>query len=146
MLLVGCATPGGAGSHAGESYIVSSPSTFFYIYAPATDARPDYSLDHGTRLIMLSYEYGFSHVAVAATAQSGYVATSDVAPSPPPSRSSASPSPRPSPSPTPALVVRTHHRPSSEASATAAPVDESQAPMPTFYDSLPPAGAPSYRY
>jgi len=144
MLLVGCTTSGGAGSHAGESYIVSSPSTFFYIYAPATDARPDYSLDHGTRLIMLSYEYGFSHVAVAATAQSGYVATSDVAPAPPPSRSSANPSPRPSP--TPALVLRTHHLPSSAASATPAHVDQSQAPLPTFFDSLPPQGAPSYRY
>ncbi len=32
---------------------------------------------------MLSYEYGYSHVAIQGTGQTGYVATEDLAPAPP---------------------------------------------------------------
>jgi hypothetical protein len=132
MLLAGCTATGGPGAHAGDPYIVNSQRTLFYSYGPAQASGPDFALDQGQRLTMLSYEYGFSRVAVQGTGQSGYVATEDLAPAPPP----------PKPAPTPS---HTHHRQSDNSRPPTAE-EQIQIPFPEFPESKPPPGSPPFRY
>jgi hypothetical protein len=129
MFLAGC-TAAGPGAHNGDSYIVNSQRTLFYSYGPAQASGPDFALAQGQRVTMLSYAYGFSHVTVQATGQSGYVATEDLAPAPPP--------PKPGPSPA--------HRHRSADSGP--PEDEGpiHIPLPEYPESKPPPGAPAFRY
>jgi hypothetical protein len=137
MLLAGCLSAAGPGSHAGEPYIVNSQRTLFYSYGPAQASGPDFALSHGDRLTMLSREYGYSHVAVAATGQSGYVATEDVVAAPP----------LPTPSPSPGLAgghSRHRHRGYDSLPPTAG--EQSQIPLPEFPESKPPPNAPPFRY
>ena len=137
MMLAGCAAQSGAGVHAGEAYIVNTPQALFYSYGPAQASGPDFTIGHGTQLTMLSYEYGYSHVAVAATGQSGYVATNDLAPAPPGSTASATP---------PLLASQSHRRHESGDSRPPTAEEESQIPLPEFPESKPPADAPPFRY
>jgi hypothetical protein len=112
---------------------VNAQRTLFYTWGPAQATGPDFALYHGQRLTMLSYDYGYSHVAVVGTNQSGYVPTEDLVPAP-----AASPSPSPS---------HSHHRHSASGDfrpPTAA--DQSQIPLPEFPESKPPPGAPPFRY
>jgi len=135
-LLAGCST-GGAGAHAGDAYVVKTARTLFYSYGPAQASGPDFALSQGQRVVMLSYEYGYSHVAVAGTGQSGYLPTDDLAPAPP----------LPKGSPTPSLLAsRAHHRHSAEDSRPPTPEEESQIPLPEFPESKPPPNAPPFRY
>jgi hypothetical protein len=132
MMLAGCAAQSGAGVHAGDAYIVNSPRSLFYSYGPAQASGPDFALSHGTLLTMLSYEYGYSHVAVAATGQTGYVPTDDLAPAP-----KASPTPS-------LLALQSRHR--RDDSRPPTPEEESQIPLPEFPQSEPPPNAPPFRY
>ncbi len=132
-LLPGCAGPTGAGAHAGEPYLVSAAHTPFYSYGPAQATGPDSSLPRGTRLTMLSYAYGYSHIAIEGTSQTGYVATDDVAPAPP--------APKPIPLPAPP-----RHRRIMEEAPYPTPVKEDTNALPVFEDTLPPPGAPPFRY
>jgi hypothetical protein len=136
MLLAGCTAPGGAGSHAGELYVVNTQRTLFYSYGPAQSTGPDFALYHGQRLTMLSYEYGFSHVSVAGTGQAGYVPTEDIIPE--------SASARPSPTALPA-TSHGHHRRGAEYRPPT-PAEQSQVPLPEFPESKPAPGAPPFRY
>jgi len=137
LLLAGCASTAGPGTHAGDSYTVKSQRTPFYSYGPAQSSGPDFALTHGARVTMLSYEYGFSHVAVEGTGQSGYVATDDLAP--------AAPLPAPSPS---ALLASAHvrHHHGADDSRPPTAEEQSQIPLPEFPESKPPPGAPAFRY
>ncbi len=133
-ILTGCAgTDTGVGAHAGDAYIVKSAHTLYYSYGPAQASGPDSSLPRGTRLLMLSREYGFSHIAIAGTGQTGYVSTDDLAPAPP--------LPKPAPLPTP---VR-HHR-IMEEEPLSTPDNPDKIPLPVFEDTLPPPNAPPFRY
>jgi hypothetical protein len=133
-MLAGCAAQSGAGVHAGDAYIVKTQRTLFYSYGPAQASGPDFALSHGEQLTMLSYEYGYSHVAVAATGQTGYVPTDDLAPAP-------------KASPTPSLLAsQSHRRHGSEDSRPPTPEEETQIPLPEFPESEPPPNAPPFRY
>ena len=90
IFLAGCASVG-PGVHAGDPYMVNTQRTLFYSYGPAQASGPDFALDHGARVTMLSYDYGYSHVAVVGTGQSGYVATEDLIPALPLPKSSPAP-------------------------------------------------------
>jgi hypothetical protein len=138
MLLAGCAPTAGPGTHAGDAYMVKSQRTPFYSFGPAQSLGPDFALSHGARVTMLSYQYGYSHVAVEGSGQSGYVATEDITPAP------ALTGPAPSPS---ALLAisRPRHRHNYESQAPTAG-DQSQIPLPDFPESKPPPGAPAFRY
>ena len=129
LLLPGCATEVGPGSHAGEHYIVNTQRTLFYSFGPAQTTGPDFALYRGQSLIMLSYDYGYSHVILKPSGQPGYVATEDIAP--------AGSNPIPIPAPTPPLPSHRH---------SADPTDETPAPLPEFPDSKPPPDAPKFRY
>ena len=137
MLVAGCSTAGGPGTRAGDAYIVKNSRTPFYSYGPAQASGPDFALSQGDRVTMLSYEYGYCHVAVQGTGQSGYVATEDLAPAPPQPKPAA-----------PALAGGSHprHHRSGYGSRPSGPVDESQIPLPEFPESKPPPGAPAFRY
>jgi hypothetical protein len=138
MLLAGCASFVGPGTHAGDPYMVNTQRTLFYSYGPAQASGPDFALSHGDRVKMLSYDYGYSHVAVAATGQSGYVATEDLVPAPP--------LPKATPGP---LLAASHFRrghAGDDNSRPPTPEEESQIPLPEFPESKPPPGAPSFRY
>lgn len=136
MLLAGCSSPVGPGSHAGEPFMVNTQHSLFYSYGPAQASGPDFSLDHGQRVTMLSYEFGYSHVAVQATGQSGYVPTDDLVPAPP----------LPKASPSASVASGGHHRRGNEDSRPPTPEEESQIPLPEFPESKPPPGAPPFRY
>jgi hypothetical protein len=136
MVLAGCSATTGPGAHAGEAYMVNVPRSLFYSYGPAQASGPDYSLGKGQRLVMLSYEYGYSHVAIVGTGQSGYVPTGDLVPAPP------------MPSPTPALALvaeRSHHRHGPDSRPPTAE-EQGRIPLPEFPESKPPPDAPSFRY
>ena len=137
MLMAGCSAPAGAGSHAGEAYLVNSQRTLFYAYGPAQGAGPDFALYKGQRLTMLSYGYGYSHVAVKGTGQTGYVPSEDVAPAPP--------LPHPSPSASPG-GSRARHRADGTASRPPTGAEQSQIPLPEFPESKPPPNTPPFRY
>jgi hypothetical protein len=113
--------------------MVKAPHTPFYSYGPAQPTGPDSSLTRGTLLTMLSYSYGFSHIAIAGTGQTGYVSTDDIGPAPP--------APKPTPYPIPA-----HHQRIMEELPQPTPVHEDTLPLPVFQDSVPPPGAPPFRY
>ena len=132
-LLPGCAGSSGAGVHAGEPYIVKTQHTPFYSYGPSQPSGPDSSLPRGARLTMLSYAYGYSHIAIEGTGQTGYVSTDDIGP--------AGPAPEPTPIPIPA-----HHRRIMEESPYPTPVKEDTNQLPVFEDTLPPPDAPPFRY
>jgi len=136
MMLAGCASPSGAGVHAGESYAVKGQSTLFYSYGPAQASGPDFTLGHGQQVTMLSYQFGYSHVAVAATGQTGYVATDDLTPAPP----------QPKASSTSLLASQTRRRHAGDESRPPTPEEESQIPLPEFPESEPPPNAPPFRY
>jgi hypothetical protein len=137
MLLDGCSTATGPGTHAGDAYMVKSQRTAFYSFGPAQPSGPDFALNHGARVTMLSYDYGYSHVAVEGTRQSGYVATDDLTPAPP----------LPAPSPSALLALsRARHRHGGDESQLPTPEEESQIPLPEFPESKPPPGAPAFRY
>jgi hypothetical protein len=133
ILLTGCAEQAGPGVHAGDAYVVKANRTPFYTYGPAQANGPNFALTKGTRLTMLSYEYGFSHVAIQGAGDAGYVATDDLAPAPP--------APKPSPSPDRSLryIENNESRPPT-------PAEESRIPLPEFPESEPPPGAPPFRY
>jgi hypothetical protein len=131
ILLAGCSAPAGAGSHAGEPYLVNSQRTLFYSFGPAQATGPDFALYHGQRLTMLNYAYGYSRVAIQGTGQSGYVPTEDVLPAP-----------QPSPTASPSLAHTRRGSPSRPPTAA----DQSQIPLPAFPESQPPPGAPAFRY
>jgi len=134
FLQAGCSSPSGPGSHAGEPYIVNSQRTLFYSFGPAQANGPDFALYHGQQLKMLSYGYGYSHVSIQGTGQTGFVPTEDVAPAPPQARPAASP-----PSPL------GHHRHTAD-SRPPTPSEQSQIPLPDFPESKPPPNAPTFRY
>jgi hypothetical protein len=137
MMLPGCASPSGAGVHAGEPYIVNNHGALFYSYGASQASGPDFELGGGQQVTMLSYEYGYSHVAVAGTGQTGYVATEDLSHAPP----------QPKASPTPSLLAaQTRRRHGGDGSRPPAPDEESQIPMPEFPESEPPPNAPPFRY
>jgi hypothetical protein len=117
--------------------MVKTQRTAFYTFGPAQASGPDFALSHGARVTMLSYEYGYSHVAVEGTGQTGYVATDDLAPAPP----MATPAPS-----TLLAASRTRHRHGGDYSQPPTPEDESQIPLPEFPESKPPPGAPAFRY
>jgi hypothetical protein len=119
--------------------MVKSQRTPFYSFGPAQASGPDFALNHGSRVTMLSYQYGYSHVAVEGSGQSGYVATEDLAPAP------ALTGPEPSPS---ALLAVSHprHRHNNYETQTPTAGDQSQIPLPEFPESKPPPGAPAFRY
>jgi hypothetical protein len=131
IIVAGCSTQSGPGAHAGDPYIVKVPRTLFYTYGPAQATGPDFALFKGQRLTMLSYEFGYSHVAIQGTGQTGYVPTEDLAPAPP----SAGASPGPSPA-----VHR--HRWTPLPNAAQQPL----VPLPEFPESKPPPGSPPFRY
>ena len=138
IFLAGCASVG-PGVHAGDPYMVNTQRTLFYSYGPAQASGPDFALDHGARVTMLSYDYGYSHVAVVGTGQSGYVATEDLIPA----------LPLPKSSPAPALIAfHSHHHHGNDFDAYPPPVPDSegQIPLPEFPDSKPPPNAPRFRY
>lgn len=137
ILLAACAAPSGPGSHAGQPYLVNSQRTLFYSFGPSQSNGPDFALYHGERVTMLSYQYGYSHIVVEGTGQSGYVATEDLTPAPP----------APKASPTPLSSSRSrHHHASSLDSLPPTPADEAKVPLPEFPESEPPPGAPRFRY
>ena len=105
----------------------------FYEFGPAQANGADFSLYHGQRVTMLTYEYGFSHVALVDTGQTGYVATEDILPAPP--------LPKPSPTPTPA-----RHRHHADGEEPMPPGAQPTVPLPEFPESKPPANAPRFRY
>jgi hypothetical protein len=135
MLLAGCATTAaGPGVHAGDTYAVKTDRALFYTYGPNQANGPDFALGKGQRVTMLSFDYGYSHVAIGDTGQTGYVPTDSLAPAPPLP-------------PSPALASsHTHHHHIADEYESDAPIDESQIPLPTFYETLPPPGAPPFRY
>jgi len=114
--------------------MVNSQRTLFYSFGPAQASGPDYALYHGQRLKMLSYGYGYSHVSVEGTDQTGYVPTEDVAPAPPEALPAASPT-----------VLPGHHRHHADSRAPTA-AEQSQIPLPDFPESKPPPNAPPFRY
>jgi hypothetical protein len=118
--------------------MVKSQRTAFYSIGPAQPAGPDFALSQGARVTMLSYDFGFSHVAVEGTGQTGYVATDDLAPAPP------------IPAPNPAALLaasRSRHRhDDDDDSRPPTPEEESQIPLPEYPESKPPPGAPAFRY
>jgi len=126
----GCAQQSGPGVHAGDSYLVKAEHTLFYTYGPAQANGPNFALAKGTRLTMLSYQYGFSHVAIPGTSDTGYVASDDLAPAPKPSPTSD----------------RTLRYIENYESRPPTPLDETRIPLPEFPDSEPPPGAPPFRY
>jgi len=130
MLMAGCADQSGPGVHAGDAYVVKADRTLFYAYGPAQANGPNFALPKGTRLTMLSYGYGFSHVAIQGTSDTGYAASDDLAPAPP----------APKASPTPARLR--HYKYIEEPS----PADQTHIPLPEFPESEPPPGAPPFRY
>jgi hypothetical protein len=113
--------------------MVSAAHTPYYSFGPAQSTGPDSSLPRGTRLTMLSYEYGYSHIAIVGTGQAGYVPTDDVAPAPP--------LPRP-----PSLPPPVRHRRIMEEAPYPPPPKEDTNELPVFQDTLPPPGAPPFRY
>jgi hypothetical protein len=115
--------------------MVKPPHTLFYTYGPAQASGPDYALAQGQRVTMLSYEFGFSHIAVAGSGQAGYVATEDLVPAPPLA----------APSPMPTAAWRGHHRHSADSRPPTAE-EQSQIPLPAFPESEPPPTAPHFRY
>ena len=135
MLLAGCTASVGPGTHAGEPYLVNARSTLFYTYGPAQASGPDFALNRGQRVTMLSHGYGYSHIALTGSGQSGYVATGDLAPAPP----AASPSPTASPG-----VV--HRRRGGNAGRRPTAAEQSQIPLPEFPEAKPPPGSPAFRY
>jgi len=66
----------------GAHYIVSAPKTAFYKFGPAQESGPDFSLNEGTKIIMLEHSFGFSRV-MTADGTAGWVSTDDVRPAPP---------------------------------------------------------------
>jgi hypothetical protein len=128
-LAAGCATNSGPGVHAGEPYVVTSDRALFYTFGPSQATGPDFALPKGTPLTMLSYQYGYSHVAIVGTDTSGYVGTDDVGPAPR----------APSASPTATPRRGSGSRPRDN-------LDESQIPLPQFPESEPPSWAPPFRY
>ena len=136
ILLAGCTAPAGPGLHAGDSYIVNTQRTLFYLFGPAQAGGPDFALNHGERLTMLSKEYGYSHVAVQGTGQSGYVATEDLVPAPALAHAS------------PAAAAAVHRRPGSHGASARQPsaAEQSQIPLPEFPESKPPPESPPFRY
>jgi hypothetical protein len=113
---------------------VNSQRTLFYSFGPAQATGPDFALYHGQLLKMLSYGYGYSHVAIQGTSQTGFVPTEDVAPAPPQPRPAASAS-------TPS--GHRHHTADSRPPTAA---EQSAIPLPEFPESKPPPGAPTFRY
>jgi len=125
-------TPAGPGAHAGEAYLVKARRTPFYRFGPAQAGGPDFALSQGQRVTMLSYLFGYSHVAIEGAGQSGYVATEDLAPAPP--RAASTP------------TVSHSRRSPSHAALTPPSAGQSQIPFPAFPESAPPPGAPTFRY
>ncbi len=116
---------------------MNRPRTLFYSYGPAQSSGPDLALDHGVRVTMLSYEYGFSHVAIQSTGQAGYLPTEDLAPAPPLPKSSPSVS---------SAASHSRHRHGGQNSLPPTAGEEGQIPLPEFPESKPPPGAPAFRY
>lgn len=139
--LPGCVLPGGAGSHAGERYVINAQRTQFYKYGPAQGTGPDSVLYKGQTLTMLGYAFGYSHVTTA-DGQSGYVATEDIIPAPP--------EPRPSPAPSSAAGVlskkTTSSRNAKPAGRRPTRAEEAAVPLPELPERKPPPGAPGFRY
>jgi hypothetical protein len=135
IFLAACSTPSGSPSHSGDPYIVKPKGTLFYSFGPAQTTGPDFGLPGGTRLTVLSYEFGYSHVAIPATDKTGFVPTEDLAPAPP--------TPKPAASPTPAsrMASRRH----SAAVYLPSNVNDT-APLPELPDTKPPPGSPGFRY
>ena len=133
MLLAGCSSASGPGVHAGESYVVKTPHTLFYSYGPVQATGPDFALDRGQRVTMLSYDFGYSHVVIEGAGKTGYVATGDLKPAP----ALAKPSPSPA-----------HRRRGGYAGESRPPTaaEQSRIPLPEFPEAEPPPGSPAFRY
>ena len=114
--------------------MVNSQRTLFYSFGPAQATGPDFALYHGQQVTMLSYDYGYSHIAIPATGQTGYVATEDLTPAPP----------GPKPGPAQTASGATHHR--HRKGDVADPGGQGQIPLPEFPESEPPPGSPPFRY
>lgn len=67
-------------------------ATPIFRYGPAQSFGPDFSLQQGQHVVMLSKEFGYSRI-MTDDGQSGYVATEDLVVAPPPA-------PKPTPNPT----------------------------------------------
>ena len=66
----------------GSHYVVSVSKASFYKFGPAQAGGPDFSLNEGTKIIMLDHAFGYSRV-MTADGTAGYVSTDDVKPAPP---------------------------------------------------------------
>jgi len=66
----------------GSHYIVSAPKTAFYKFGPAQQGEADFTLNEGTKIIMLEHSFGFSRV-MTTDGTAGWVSTDDVRPAPP---------------------------------------------------------------
>jgi len=134
VLLCGCTSSTGPGAHAGEPYVVNSQRTEFFSFGPAQSNGPDFALYHGQRVNMLSYSYGYSHIAIEGTGQTGYVPTEDLAPAPA------------APQATPTPARSSGHRRHSAGSRPPTAAEQSTVPLPEFPESKPPPNAPTFRY
>ncbi len=80
---------------------------------------------------MLSYQFGYSHIVIQGSGETGYIPTDNVAPAPAAAQSSPQ-----------SAAVR--HRLGLSRAPT--PEEESQVPLPAFPEAAPPAGSPPFRY
>lgn len=131
VLLSGCAS-GSAGAHVGEKFAVNTQRTLFFKFGPAQTTGPDFALYKGQRVTMLSYQFGYSHVATD-DGQSGYVSTDDITAAPPdpkaPATSATTRGGRP---------VRRERAPTRE--------EQARVPLPDLPDRKPHPGSPGFRY
>lgn len=119
--------------------MVNAQRTQFYRYGPAQGTGPDAVLYKGQKLTMLSYQFGYCHVATD-DGQSGYVATEDVIAAPP--------EPKPLPAPAPAFSKKNtaQNRRSKSAGRRPTREEEARVPLPELPETKPPPGAPGFRY
>ena len=141
LILAGCLTPKDSAAHTGQPYIVTSDHCDFYSFGPAQAGGPDFALNRGQRVTMLSYQYGYSQVSISASGQGGWVPTERIAPAPP---LAAQPSPTATPAPAPGSHRR-HYYPGIEP-YTAPPASQQRVPLPIFPETQPPPGSPPFRY
>jgi len=147
LLLAACAAgPAGVGARAGDSYIVTSQHTLFYSYGPSQATGPDSALPRGQRLVMLSYGYGYSQIAIQGTGQTGYVSSDDISPAPPLPKPTPYSTPATAATPAAAAATRSHRPTVMDDAVLPAPGQNQSIPLPEFPASKPPPGSPSFRY
>jgi len=139
LILPGCVTPKDAATRVGQTYVVTSNHCDFYSFGPAQATGPDFSLNTGQQVVMVSYEYGYSRVSIPGTSQTGYVPTEQIAPAPPPPPQPKAGSPTPAPAP-----AQRRRRADYESLPPIVPGE--QVPLPELPETKPPPGSPPFRY